>query len=70
MISIHFCCAQKKTYDEQKSIFGGNMNRDSSYQDLQDMKYLEIFIKESQRLIPAVSLIGRLATDQIQIGIN
>lgn len=31
------------------------------------MKYLEIFIKESQRMIPAVSLIGRHATENITL---
>lgn len=44
------------------------MARDSTYQDLQEMKYLEVFIKESQRLIPAVSFIGREAQENIQLG--
>lgn len=44
------------------------MSRDSTYQDLQEMKYLEVFIKESQRLIPAVSFIGREAQENTQLG--
>lgn len=58
---------QQRVYEEQLSLFGDDLSRDPTYQDLQDMKYLEIFIKESQRIIPAVSLIGRHATQNITL---
>lgn len=58
---------QQKVYEEQKTIFGSDMERDSTFQELQDMKYLEVFIKESQRLIPAVSFIGREAQENIKL---
>lgn len=44
------------------------MERDSTYQDLQEMKYLEVFIKESQRIVPAVSFVGREALENIELG--
>lgn len=62
-----FYWTQQKVYDEQKTIFASDMARDSTYQDLQEMKYLEVFIKESQRLIPAVSFIGREALENIKL---
>lgn len=54
-------------FEEQKTIFASDMERDSTYQDLQEMKYLEVFIKESQRIVPAVSFVGREAQENITL---
>lgn len=54
-------------YEEQISIFGDDLSRDPTYQELQDMKYTEIFIKESQRLVPAVPFVGRHAIENITL---
>lgn len=57
-------------YEEQLSIFGEeDLLRDATYQEMQDMKYLDLFIKESQRLIPAVPFIGRQAHEDFKLGI-
>lgn len=46
------------------------MHRDASLQDSQEMKYLELFIKESHRLIAPVGLIGRCAKGPIELCIS
>jgi len=59
---------QQKVYEEQKSLFGDDLKSvDPSFQDMQDMKYLDMMIKECQRLYPSVPIIGRETTEQVNI---
>lgn len=58
---------QTLCYAEQAAMFGAD-RRKASYQDLQEMKYLEMFIKESMRMHPAVNLIGRRANEGLVLG--
>ena len=43
------------------------MDRDSTQHDMQQMKQLELFIKESQRVIAPVGFIGRQANAQVKL---
>ncbi|XP_049865301.1 cytochrome P450 4d2-like isoform X2 [Pectinophora gossypiella] len=51
---------QEKLLSEQRSIFGDEMDRDPTYNELAQMKYLECVIRESLRLYPSVPFIERL----------
>ncbi|XP_047989788.1 cytochrome P450 4d2-like isoform X2 [Leguminivora glycinivorella] len=50
---------QKRVLEEQNSIFNGDKLRMPTNHDLLEMKYLEAVIKESIRVIPTVTKIGR-----------
>lgn len=38
---------------------GNDMNRDATFQEIAQMKHLDLFIKEAQRVYPSVPFIGR-----------
>ncbi|CAH0668855.1 unnamed protein product [Spodoptera exigua] len=59
---------QDKIYEELQTIFGDDMERDPTYQELSQMKYLELVIKESMRLYPPVPIIERCITKDCEIG--
>nr|AUN86404.1 cytochrome p450 4L10 [Spodoptera litura] len=59
---------QEKIYEELQTIFGDNMDRDPTYQELGQMKYLEMVLKESMRLYPPVAFIERRITRDCEIG--
>ncbi|EDW31622.1 GL11222 [Drosophila persimilis] len=51
---------QRKLFDEQREVMGDSeMGRDATYQEIAQMKYLDLFIKEAQRVYPSVPFIGR-----------
>ncbi|XP_028142015.1 cytochrome P450 4d8 [Diabrotica virgifera virgifera] len=52
---------QDKIAQEQKQIFGENKNRNVTIRDIQEMKYLELALKESLRMYPPVPYVGRKA---------
>ncbi|KAH8412328.1 hypothetical protein KR009_001338 [Drosophila setifemur] len=51
--------AQQKMYQEQCNIMGHDMSGDATFQQIAQMKYLDLFIKEAQRVYPSVPFIGR-----------
>ncbi|XP_055372835.1 cytochrome P450 4e2-like [Condylostylus longicornis] len=60
---------QRKAYDEQVLLFGSkDLHKiDPSYQDVQEMKYLELVIKESLRMYPSVPIILRRVTEPLYL---
>ncbi|KAJ8913517.1 hypothetical protein NQ315_017067 [Exocentrus adspersus] len=66
-----FCLAehldvQAKAVEEQRTIFGENRNRAITPEDIHEMKYLELVIKETLRLYPSVPFISRECEREIQ----
>ncbi|XP_075226509.1 cytochrome P450 4C1-like isoform X1 [Lycorma delicatula] len=57
---------QDKVIEELNEIFGDS-DRPATNDDLKNMKYLECVIKESMRLYPPVTVIGRKMTDDFQL---
>ncbi|XP_067140052.1 cytochrome P450 4V2-like [Centruroides vittatus] len=58
---------QLKLQEEQQIIFGNDINRQVTLDDLKEMKYLECVIKESQRLYPSVPFLGREINEDTNI---
>ncbi|KAL3283332.1 hypothetical protein HHI36_006480 [Cryptolaemus montrouzieri] len=50
---------QEQIIEEQKMIFHESFYRPSTYSDVNEMKYLEMVVKETFRLFPPIPLIGR-----------
>lgn len=59
--------SQDKVYEELKEIFQDS-DRSPNMKDLQDMKYLQMVIKEALRILPSVPSIGRQTSRDMQLG--
>ncbi|KAF5293174.1 hypothetical protein FQR65_LT11019 [Abscondita terminalis] len=59
---------QEKVIDELRWIFGSDKTRQPSNEDFTNMKYLEMVLKESQRLYPSVPVISRSVKENITYG--
>lgn len=57
---------QEKCEEEIERIFGDD-NRAPTMQDLRDMRYMEMCIKESLRLYPSVPLIARKLGEEVRL---
>lgn len=59
---------QDKVLAEIVSIFGANANAPITYRQLNELKYMDLVIKESLRFYPAVPAIGRYIDHDIVLG--
>jgi len=67
-VLIHFqLIVQARVYEELDTIFGDS-NRQCTFQDTLEMKYLERVIMETLRLFPPVPLIARRLNEEVKIG--
>ncbi|XP_058979471.1 cytochrome P450 4e2-like [Musca domestica] len=58
---------QKKVYEEQQLIIGDDLKRDATFQELSEMKYLDMVLKETLRIYPSVPLVARAVKEDIEI---
>jgi len=47
---------------------GTGLDRDATFQEISQMKYLDLYIKEAQRIYPSVPFIGRYTDKDYVIG--
>lgn len=59
---------QQKLFLELKEYFGDNLNNQLTYNDLQQLPYLNCVIKESLRLYPPILAIGRALKHDLKVG--
>lgn len=50
---------QQKVFNEMRQVFGDDRHRAHTLKDLNELRYLELVIKESMRMCPPVPFIGR-----------
>ncbi|CAF3681752.1 unnamed protein product [Rotaria sp. Silwood1] len=65
MIALHQDI-QQRLFEEMQKIFENNNERLCTFDDVQQMDYLECVIKETLRLLPSVPIIGREIQETFQ----
>ncbi|XP_037052057.1 cytochrome P450 4d1-like [Bradysia coprophila] len=58
---------QQKCFQEIRNVLGDNRSA-ATCNDLNNLRYLDLVIKETLRLYPSVPLIGRLLSEELTIG--
>jgi Cytochrome P450 len=58
---------QEKAFNDTKSFFE-SFDDEMTLQDLNNLPYIEMVLKETMRLFPAASMVGRYSTGSVQLG--
>lgn len=58
---------QRKLFEEIRAVIGDDKTTSVGFRELNELKYLELVIKESLRLFPPVPLIARRLEENIKI---
>lgn len=59
---------QDKVYQEIESVYGKDLSMEMTYTSLQELKFMDMVIKESMRITPPVPCIVRYLTEDTLIG--
>ena len=66
MLAIHKDM-QQKAYEEVKSFFEASSEK-ITLNDVSNLPYVEMVLKETMRLFPAASIVGRVSTGTVELG--
>lgn len=61
---------QRKCFQEIRDVIGDDVTKPVTLNDLNNLNYLDLVIKETLRLFPSVPLIGRELHEEVDIGKN
>lgn len=76
--AMTFCCftlakypdVQTKVFEEIRNVIGDDKDKKITMQDLNNLHYLELVIKETMRLFPPVPVFSRLISEDVTISEN
>ncbi|XP_037052055.1 cytochrome P450 4d1-like [Bradysia coprophila] len=59
---------QQKCFEEMRNILSDDRSKEVSCNELNNLRYLDLVIKETLRLYPSLPLLGRLLCEELTIG--
>lgn len=59
---------QQKVFEEVQNVLGDDVGKAVTMQDLNNLRYLELVIKETLRMYPSAPLIGRKINEEVSFG--
>lgn len=58
---------QQQVFEEIKSVLP-NQNSDVTFEQIKDLQFLDLVVKETMRIFPPVPFVTRRVTEDIKIG--